>query len=305
MSELQSSAASPNAVSNGDNGERKPTIFIRPRRGWAAIPFAEMWQYRDLLWLFTTRDVRVRYKQSVLGALWAIIQPITRMIVFTVFFGKLMGVEGRLGEFMNREVPYPVFVLSGQVLWQFFATCVTTSANSVVAQSNLVKKVYFPRLLLPISSCGAPLVDMVIAFGVLLLMMLYYWQPFSIQLLLVPLFFLSVVISALGVGLLMASLIVSYRDFRHVMGFMVQTWFFITPVIMPLDFVPEQWNGIPVRQLLYLNPMAGTIDAFRAAVLSVPIDYGNWALSMSVSIVAMTLGMFFFTRAERQFADVA
>lgn len=305
MSELQTSAASPPPAEGAGESERKPTILIRPRTGWAAIPFAELWQYRDLLWLFTSRDVRVRYKQSVLGALWAIIQPVTMMLVFTVFFGKVLGAEARLPKFNGKEVPYAVFVLSGQILWTFFQTCLQQSANSVVGQSNLVRKVYFPRLLLPFSSCGAPLVDTVIAFFVLLVVMLLYGVSLSWQLLMIPLFLISVIISALGVGLLLASLMVSYRDFRHVVPFMLRVWFFVTPVIMPVSFLPETWRGIPVHALLYLNPMAGTIEGFRAIVLGAEVDYGKWMMSLSVGVLAMVLGMFYFTRTERKFADVA
>jgi len=305
MSELQTSAANPGPIDGAGDSERKPTILIRPRTGWAAIPFAELWQYRDLLWLFTSRDVRVRYKQSVLGALWAIIQPVTMMLVFTVFFGKVLGAEARLPKFNGQVVPYAVFVLSGQVLWSFFQACLQGSANSVVGQAALVKKVYFPRLLLPFSACGAPLVDTVIAFFVLLVVMLMYGVAFSWQLIMIPLFLLSVIISALGVGLLIASLMVSYRDFRHVVPFLLRVWFFVTPVIMPVSFLPETWRGIPVHTLLYLNPMAGTIEGFRAIVLGAEVDYNKWLMSLAVGVMAMVLGMFYFSRAERKFADIA
>ena len=160
-------------------------------------------------------------------------------------------------------------------------------------------------LMLPVSACGAPLVDTAIAFLVLLVVMLLYGVTLSWQLIMIPLFLISVIISALGVGLLMASLIVSYRDFRHVLPFLLRVWFFITPVIMPVSFLPETWRGIPVHTLLYLNPMAGTIEGFRAIVLGAEVDYNKWLLSLAVGMGAMVLGMFYFTRAERQFADIA
>ncbi len=272
-----------------------PTLHIRVRQAAGLPDLRELWRYRDLLWLFTLRDVKVRYKQAALGAAWAVIQPVVAMVVLNAFFGKLLGVAGR----MDAGVPYPVFLFAGLLPWTFFAASVTASTNSLVANAGILRKVYFPKLLVPVASVGAPLVDYVIGLAVLLGMMVFYSVPFTTALLLLPLLVLSTILAVLGVGLAMASLTVSYRDFRHVVPFLVQVWFFVTPVIYPPTIVPAQY-----RPLLLLNPMGGVIEGFRSAVLGQPLDVPAWAVSVAVSGTLVLVGLIYFQHVEKRFADV-
>jgi lipopolysaccharide transport system permease protein len=267
---------------------------IRRRSGGRVLPVGELWRYRDLLWLLAMRDVRVRYKQTVLGVLWAVIQPVVTMVVLHVFFGRLMGVAERVG-----ESAYPVFLFAGLVPWTLFASAVAGTSASLVNEAALLRKVYFPRLVTPVAALGAPLVDYAIACGVLLVMAAGFGVGATWRVVLLPALVLSTVAAVLGVGVTLAGLTVSYRDFRHVVPFLVQTWFFLTPVIYPVSIVPERW-----RWVVSLNPMAGTIEAFRAAVLGTAIDYGAWGVSAGVSVAMLGVGLWWFARVERRFADV-
>lgn len=281
-----------------------PTVFssspaecdvtvIAPRRGWQRLAVGELWRYRDLLWFLTLRDVKVRYKQTALGAAWAVIQPLAMMVVASVFFGRLLGVTHRIA------VPYPIFFFAGMLAWTFFAGAVNASAMSLVTSAQMLRKIYFPRLIVPVASVGAPLVDLAVSSGVLVAMMIWYGVPVTAQLLVLPLLGVSIIIAALGVGLTLAALNVVYRDFRYVVPFLVQLWFFMTPVIYPVTIVPQRWQW-----LLSLNPMGGTIEAFRAAILGTEIDYAAWAISACVSALLLVLGLLYFLRTERRFADV-
>lgn len=272
--------------------ERDVTV-IAPRRGWQRLALGELWRYRDLLWFLTLRDVKVRYKQTALGAAWAVIQPLAMMVVASVFFGRLLGVTHRI------DVPYPIFFFAGMLAWTFFAGAVNASAMSLVTNAQMLRKIYFPRLIVPVASVGAPLVDLAVSSGVLVAMMIWYGVPVTAQLLVLPLLGLSIVIAALGVGLTLAALNVVYRDFRYVVPFLVQLWFFVTPVIYPVTIVPQRWQW-----LLSLNPMGGTIEAFRAAILGTEIDYAAWMISACVSALLLVLGLLYFLRTERRFADV-
>ena len=276
-----------------------PLTVLRPRSGWQVVDLAELWRFRDLLWIFALRDIKIRYKQTMLGALWAVIQPVVQMVVFAVFFGKMLGVEDRIEQIEGRVVPYAVFALSGQVLWNFFNATVTTSANSLLANAEILRKIYVPRIILPFSSAGAPLVDGVIAFVVLLLLMLYYQQPLVLSILLAPVVALGAIIAALGVGILLAALSVSYRDFKYMVPFMVQIWFFVTPVIYPVAILPEDYAWV-----LYLNPMAGIIETHRAVVLGTTLNVDGLMLSFGVAVLLLVAGLFYFGRVERRFADV-
>jgi lipopolysaccharide transport system permease protein len=266
--------------------------IIEPIKGWRALDIKELWAYRELLLVLTMRDIKVRYKQTILGFTWAIIQPIMMMVVFSIFFG-------RLAKMPSGGLPYPIFVYAGLLPWLFFANAVSGSANSLVGSAHLVSKVYFPRLVIPLASIGSGIVDFAIAWIVLLVLMLFYDVGWSAHLLLAPLLIVGVIFIALGVGTFLCALNVAYRDFRYVIPYMVQLWLFVTPVVYPASLVPEAW-----RWALYLNPMAGFVEAFRAAFLNQPFDFGGLALSFGVAVIVFFAGVAYFEKVERQFADI-
>jgi lipopolysaccharide transport system permease protein len=265
---------------------------IEPQTGWRSLDLKELWAYRELLFVLTMRDIKVRYKQTVLGFTWAIIQPVMMMIVFSIFFG-------RLAKMPSDGYPYPIFVYAALLPWTFFANAISTSGNSLVGSAHLVSKVYFPRLIIPLASVGGGLIDFAIACGVLLLLMVYYGIGWSINLLMAPLLVLGVIFTALGVGTFLSALTVAYRDFRYVIPFLVQFWLFATPVVYPASLVPADW-----RWLLYLNPMAGIIDGFRSAFLGKPFDTTALAISLLVAVVLFLIGVAYFEKVERRFADI-
>ncbi len=268
--------------------------IIKPHHGLSALDPVELWRRRDLAWVLALRDLRVRYKQTLLGVAWAVIQPFATMVVLHIFFGKVLGMADKVG-----GVPYPVFLYAGLLPWTLFSNAVTSSSNSLVGNAHILSKVYFPRLLLPLSATIVPVIDYMIAFVVLAGLMFWFQVPLTLEMFwLVPLI-LSAVIAVLGVGILLASLTVSYRDFRYVVPFMLQLWFFMTPVIYSLDFVPERYQW-----LMNLNPMAGTIDAFRAAVLGQPINFAAWLVSTTMAALTLVVGLVWFAKLERKFADV-
>lgn len=282
-------------VSQHDISPREAgTLVIEPDGGRSWRVIRELWPHRDLLSLLALRDVRIRYKQTVLGASWAVIQPLVTMLVLQVFFGHLMGMAKRVG-----DVPYPVFLYAGLLPWQLFAAATNASSNSLVTNGHILTKVYFPRLIIPLSSLGAPLVDYAISFVVLIGLMAWYGVAVSWSILLLPALVLSTLLAVLGVGLLLSAATVAYRDFRHVIPFMVQTLFFMTPVIYPATIAPARY-----RWVLSLNPMSGTIDVFRAVILNQPVDYSAWGISVAVAAVATAAGLVYFQRAQRRFADV-
>jgi lipopolysaccharide transport system permease protein len=272
-------------------GQEHLTV-IEPQKGWRMLDFNELWAYRELVFVLTVRDVKLRYKQTVLGFAWAIIQPVMMMVVFSIFFGRLAAMP-------SDGYPYPIFVYAGLLPWTFFANAVANSANSVVNSSHLVSKVYFPRLIIPIASVGGNLLDLAIATGVLLLMMAYYHIGGGANLLVAPLLVVGLVFTTLGVGTGLAALTVAYRDFRYVIPFMVQIWLFATPVVYPASLVPERWQWT-----LYLNPMAGIIEAFRSAFLGKPFDLPALAISTFVAFMVFLLGIAYFEKVERRFADI-
>lgn len=268
------------------------TVLIQPRRGWRSLDLDELWSYRELLRVLAERDIRVRYKQTVLGFAWAIIQPVMTMIVFSIFFGAFAGIP-------SDGLPYPIFVYAALLPWTFFATSVTSSSQSLVNSAHLVSKVYFPRLIIPLASVGASLVDFVIASAVLLLMMAYYGIGWSWSLLLAPLLTAGVMFAALGIGTLLSALTVAYRDFRYVVPFLLQIWMFATPVAYPTSIVPEHW-----RWVVYLNPMTGLIDGFRACFLAQPFNLPALGSSLVIVIALFALGVAYFERVERRLADI-
>ena len=272
-------------------GHRHLTI-IEPTRGWRMLDWRELWAYRELLWVLATRDVKVRYKQTVLGSAWAILRPLTAMIIFSVVFG-------RLAKMPSDGVPYPVFVFAALLPWTFFATAVTSAGGALVGSSHLVSKVYFPRLIIPLSTIGSALVDLLVSTLVLLAMMAWYGIGWGPQLLAAPLMLVGVVFAALGVGTLLAALTVAYRDFTHLTPFLVQIWMYLTPVIFPVTIVPEKW-----RWVLYLNPMTGLVEGFRSAFLGRPFDWIGLSASFVVSLLVFIAGVAWFERVERRFADI-
>ena len=266
---------------------------IQPRKGWQKLDLRTLWQYRDLLRYLTLRDIQVRYKQTVLGAAWAVIQPVAMMLVACVFFGRLLGVAAKV------PVPYPIFFFAGMLAWNFFAGAVNASSMSLINSAQMLRKVYFPRLIVPIASIGAPAVDLAISSLVLVALMFWYGVALSWQILLIPFITVSIVAAVLGVGLMLAAPNVAYRDFRHVVPVLPPLWVLVSPVIFPVAIVPESWQWV-----LHLNPMGGSIEAFRAAVLGSPLDYGAWAISTAASLLLLAGGLAYFTRTERRFADV-
>jgi lipopolysaccharide transport system permease protein len=268
------------------------TIVIEPRRGWHMLDWRELWAYRELLWVLTARDVKVRYKQTVLGSAWAILRPLIAMGIFSVVFG-------RLAKMPSDGIPYPVWVYAGLLPWTFFSSSVSAAGGALVGSSNLVSKVYFPRLIIPLSSMGTGLVDLLVATMILLLMMVWYGVGWGPQLLAAPLMLLAVVFAALGVGTLLSALTVSYRDFSHLTPFLVQVWMYATPVVFPLSIVPERW-----RWLFYLNPMTGLVEGFRSAFLGRPFDLAALGISCVMSLLVFLAGVAWFERVERRFADI-
>jgi lipopolysaccharide transport system permease protein len=280
-----------NALHQQYFGHEHVTV-IEPIRGWHALDLRELWAYRELLLVLTMRDIKVRYKQTVLGAAWAILQPFATMVVFTIFFGHLANMP-------SDGYPYPVFVYSALVPWTFFANAITSSSNSLVGSAHLVTKVYFPRLIIPLSAVGVGIVDFAVASSILLAMMLFYGVGWSLNLLMAPVLLLAIMFAALGAGTCLSALTVSYRDFRYVVPFMVQLWMFVTPVVYPASLVPTQW-----RWLFYLNPMSGLIEGFRSVFLAKPFDFFGLAISAGVAIGLLLVGVAYFGRVERRFADI-
>lgn len=268
-------------------------VVIEPTRGWVALKLRELWDYRELVYFLIWRDIKVRYKQTALGAAWAVIQPVFTMIVFSLFFGKLAKIS-------SDGFPYPVFTFCALIPWQLFAFALNESSNSLVSNERLVTKVYFPRLAIPIAGVLAGLVDFTIAFVVLLGMMLFYGIVPTPAILLLPLFVLLAIATALAVGLWLSALNVQYRDVRYTIPFITQFWLFITPIAYPSSLVPEQW-----RALYGLNPMAGVVEGFRWALLGAKSGNGPLMLvSAAVVLVLLVGGLAYFRRMERTFADV-
>jgi len=269
-----------------------PTFFIDPPSGWTSIGFRELWDYRELLYFLTLRDIKVRYKQTALGAAWAVIQPFFMMVVFSLFFGKLAGVK-------SDGIPYPVFTFCALLPWQLFAHALTESSNSLVANERLITKVYFPRLVVPLAAVLGGLVDFAVAFVILLAMMLYYGIVPTWAIVTLPAFILLAVLTALAVGLWLSALNVKYRDVRYTINFLIQFWLFATPVAYPSSIVPERW-----RPLYGLNPMAGVVEGFRWALLGSKPPGAMLAVSVAVVIVLLIGGLYYFRRMEQEFADV-
>jgi lipopolysaccharide transport system permease protein len=281
------------AIQPTDNGGApRPMVRRQARPGWVAIDFAELWRYRELIVFYALRDIKVRYKQTLLGVAWAVLQPVLTMVVFSIFFGKLAGVP-------SDGVPYPIFAYCGLVPWQLFAYALTQSSNRVVEDAQVITKVYFPRLIVPLASVIAGLVDFTIALGTLTAMMLYYGIPLGWAILTLPLFTLLALMAALAVGLWLSALNVRYRDVRYTIPFLAQFWLFVTPVAYSSSLVPPQW------QALYgINPMVGVVNGFRWALLGKTPPDPMLFVSVTATAVLLIGGLFYFRRMEKSFADI-
>jgi lipopolysaccharide transport system permease protein len=271
----------------------QPTLRIEAPSGWLNVDFKELWEARELLYFFVWRDVKIRYKQTAIGAAWAVLQPLMTMLIFSLFFGKLAKIP-------SHGLPYPIFYYSALLPWMYFSGALQNATNVVVEQQRVITKVYFPRLVLPLSAVVAGLLDFAIAFGAFLVMMLYYRIVPGPAILLFPLFLLLAVLTALGAGLWLSALNAIYRDVRYVVPFLVQFWMFASPVAYPSSLVPEQW-----RWVYGLNPMAGVIEGFRWSLTG----HGqppNILLAVSSTMVLLLVagGTAYFTRMEGTIADV-
>jgi len=266
---------------------------IYPASGWAALKLGELWQYRELLVFLTLREIKVRYKQTAIGAGWALIQPLFTMLIFTLFFG-------RLAKMPSEGVPYSVFSLTALVPWIFFANGLTLSSNSLVGNANLIGKVYFPRLLIPVSSVFSGFVDFILAFLLLAIFCFYKGVPVHATILWLPLFLLLATVVCLGVGLWFSALNVEYRDIRYIIPFMTQLWLFATPVVYPGSLLKEPW-----RTIYGLNPMVGVVEGFRWAVLGTARPAtAMLVVSIAAALLVLITGAFYFRRMEQSFADV-
>ena len=270
-----------------------PVTIIRPSRGWISLNLRDLWEYRELLYFLTWRDIKVRYKQTVLGAAWAIIQPFFTMVVFSLFFGKLAKVP-------SDDIPYPIFSYAALVPWTFFANGLSQSSTSLVASANLIQKVYFPRLVVPISAVISGGVDFVLAFVVLVGMMLFYGIVPKAAVVWLPLLLLLALVTSLGVGLWLTAMNVQFRDVRYAVPFLVQAWMFATPIAYPSSLLDEPW-----RTVYGINPMAGVVEGFRWALLGTETAPGPIVLvSALVAVVILISGAYYFRRMEKTFADV-
>jgi lipopolysaccharide transport system permease protein len=270
----------------------RPPVRIRPTGAGLSLDLRELWDFRELLYFLTWRDLKVRYKQTALGVAWVIVQPLLTMLAFTVFFN-------RLGNFRSEDIPYPLFAYAGLLLWTFFSNAVVYGTNSLVQNSNLVTKVYFPRMFIPAAVVGAGLVDLAVASAVLLALAVYYGVALTWSLLLLPVFVGLTVLLALGAGLLAAASTVRYRDLKHALPFLIQLWLFASPVIYSSSAIPARW-----RWVYFANPQAGIIDGFRSALTGRAFDWPAVTAAAAVTFALLLASLYTFRRFEDTFADV-
>jgi lipopolysaccharide transport system permease protein len=270
----------------------KPVVTIQGGRTWMGLQITDLWAYRDLFYFLIWRDVKVRYKQTVLGVAWAILQPLLTMAMFTLLFGNLARVP-------SDGKPYPIFVYAGLLPWNFFAAAIDNSSNSLVGNSALITKVYFPRVMIPSAAVGASLVDFGIASVILMIMCAYYGVGLGIQLLMLIPLTLLVALFAVAVGMRMSALNVKYRDIRYALPFLINLWMYATPVIYPISFIPARW-----RWVLTLNPLAAIIQGFRSAIFNVEFHWGQLAVSGFIVLTALMYSLYSFRRMEAEFADI-
>ena len=270
----------------------EPLVVIQPTGSWRLVSLKDLWAYRELLFFLTWRDVKVRYKQTALGAAWAILQPLFMMVIFTIFFGRLAGVD-------SAGIPYPLFAFAGLVPWTFFANAITASGNSLVGSSNLITKVYFPRLIVPAAAMLAGLVDFALAFLLFIVLMIYYGVAPTAHVLFLPVLIVMTALCALGVGTWMAALNVKYRDVRFALPFLIQLWLFVSSVILPSSALGPKW-----RWVLMFNPMSGIIEGYRSALFGLPFDWRAIGVAAAITIVVLVYSIYSFARVERSFADI-
>jgi len=274
--------------------EKNLSYEITPPKSFIHIDFGQLWRFRELFYIFTWRDIKVRYKQTIVGVSWVVFQPLLMMLIFTVFFGILAKIP-------SQGTPYPIFVYSGLLFWNYFSSALTNSSNSLVESQEMIKKVYFPRMILPISATLAGLIDLVISFIVLLLLMAaYHFSPHLIGIVLVPMLMLLTLLLAASLGLILSSINVKYRDVRAVLPYFIQIIFFLTPVIYPPTLIPQRFSW-----LLLLNPMTGIISACRASLLGqTPINWLGLGISVLIIFILAIFGLYYFKKTESFFADI-
>ncbi|MGH7885858.1 MAG: ABC transporter permease [Thermodesulfobacteriota bacterium] len=269
------------------------SLIIKPPKGYLRVDFKELWKYRELLFFLVWRDIKVRYKQTVVGAGWAIIQPVFQMIVFTVFFGKIAKVP-------SDDLPYPIFSYSGLLLWTYFSSALSGSSNSLIGSSNLISKVYFPRLIIPLSSSLAPIVDYLIALTILFFMMVFYGIYPDYKIIFFPVVLTLTFFASTGISLWLSAMNVKFRDVKYVLPFFVQLLMFLTPVIYPVSFIPDKFVW-----LLYLNPLAALVDVHRAVLLGYnDINFVLLSISIVVNLIIFITGIRYFRKTESFFADI-
>jgi len=266
--------------------------FVRPRKGAGPVEFEELWEFRELLYYLVWRTIKVRYKQTFLGASWAVLQPVLTVSVLSIFLGRLAHVP-------SGGVPYPLFAYAGLVVWTFFTSALTQSTQSIVEQQMMITRVYFPRILLPISGVLAATVDMLLSLPVLIGLMLWYGFPPARAVWSIPLFLILAAVAALGIGLWLSALNVRYRDVRYAIPFLIQLWFLSTPVMYPSSLLPNPW-----RIFYGINPMAGVVEGFRWGLLGTELHRGLVLVSIAIILVALVAGFHYFRRMEATFADV-
>ncbi|HYY56359.1 MAG TPA: ABC transporter permease [Pyrinomonadaceae bacterium] len=270
----------------------EPLISIRPSRRWVALNLRDLWMHRELLYLLTWRELKARYKQTVMGVAWVVLQPLLTTIMFTIFFGRLAGIP-------SDGIPYPIFAYGGLMTWAFFTGAVTNCSLSLVANANLITKVYFPRMIIPAATTGARLVDFAVAFLLLIGMMVYYGVGLTRNILMLPALIVLLTLLALGIGMWMAALNVKYRDVGVGLPAILQFWMFASPILYPLSFVPARW-----RPLYSLNPMVGIIEGFRAALFGLAFNWTALAFSVAVTFFVLIYAAYAFRRMEKSFADL-
>ncbi|MGH9754240.1 MAG: ABC transporter permease [Blastocatellia bacterium] len=284
--------AEQSAIRNPQSAMERPLVSIRAGGKLSTADLKSLWAYRDLLYFLTWRDVKVRYKQTILGAAWAIIQPLFTMIIFSIFFGKLARLP-------SDGIPYPLFAYAAILPWTFFSNAVTSSGNSLVGSANLITKVYFPRMIIPAAAVAAGLIDLMIAFGMLIVLMIYYSVGLTWNLLMAPALVVLTVLLAAAVGMWTSALNVKYRDIRHALPFAIQLLMFVTPIIYPISLAPARWHWV-----FFFNPLAGIIEGYRSAFFGRPFDWPALAVSVAITLALLIYASFYFRRVERTFADI-
>jgi lipopolysaccharide transport system permease protein len=267
-------------------------MLIRPSHGWASLKLRELWEYRELLYFLAWRDIKIRYRQAILGIAWAVVQPLLTMLLFWFLFSRLAGIK-------SDGIPYPIFAFSALLLWTFFSNAITNSSNSLVGSSHLITKVYFPRMIIPIAAVGAGLLDLVISLPLLAVLGFYYGVNLNWTILMVPVLILLTICLAVGVGMWLSALNVKYRDIRFALPFLVQLWMFASPIIYPSSMLPGKW-----RWLLRLNPLTGIIENFRASLFGREFDWAALGISAVITIAVLVYSAYAFRRVEKRFADI-